>query len=394
MPGRGIARRGYVISRSPFRELFPSADRGLHLDHAGVSPISTPVVDAIGGFLQEALVVSAQSYPYWELRAEEVRAACARLAGAESRQVAFVKNTSEALSFVASGLDWRAGDVVVTVDEEFPSNIYPWWDLQRIGVETRMLPARAVVEDLGAVDAALDRRARVLAVSAVAYGTGDLRPWADLAELCRKRDVLLIVDAIQALGAVEMNLGAEGLDCVAADGHKWMCAPEGAGFMAVSDRLLDRLRPVELGWKSVVESGNHYPYHFRVRSDAAKLEAGSLNLMALYGLGAAVELALEASVAQIERRIADLTDAYVDGLRERGCRLLGARASGGAGRRSGIVTFEPKSAPERLRQELWARGVVCKVRLGGLRLAPHHYQDESDVTAFFERLDDAERILS
>lgn len=385
-----------MTPESIHRKLFPSAEERLHLDHAGVAPISTRVVEAVETFTSESVSHLSERYPYWELRAEDVRAACAELAGAVPRQVAFVKNTSEALSFVAGGLEWAEGDVVVAVDEAFPSNVYPWWDLARLGVETRMVTPTAVLGDLRQLEAALDGPVRLLAVSAVAYGTGDLRPLADLATLCRSRDVLLVVDGIQALGAIRVDLASEGLDCIAADGHKWMCAPEGAGFMALSDRLLDRLRPIELGWKSVVESGRYYPYQLKVRSDAAKLEAGSLNLMGTYALGAAVDLALEVGIDEIERRISSLTDSLVAGLRSRGREILGARSrDGGASgtRGSGILTFVPGADPERLRQELWARDVVCKVRFGGLRLAPHHYQDESDVNVFFDKLDDAEEAL-
>lgn len=384
-----------MIPVSTCRAQFPSADRRIHLDHAGVSPIPVCVADAIGTFVEESVGRLSERYPYWELRAEEVRQACALLSGAEARQVAFVKNTSEALSFVAGGLDWAAGDIVVAVDEEFPSNVYPWWDLARLGVETRMVAPTAVLGDLEGLAKALEGPVRLLAVSAVAYATGDLRPLAALGELCRAHDVLLVVDGIQALGALRVDLAAEGLDCIAADGHKWMCASEGAGFMALSDRLLDRLRPIEVGWKSVVESGRFYPYEFQVRSDAAKLEAGSLGLMGIHGLGAAVDLALEVGIDEIEKRLGALTNAFAEGFRSRGLEVLGARATASStDRRSGIVTFVPKANPERLRQELWARDVVCKARFGGLRVAPHHYQDERDVTEFFQRLDDAERALA
>lgn len=381
-----------MIDPSPYRGLFPSADAVLHLDHAGVAPISTRVADALGAFAQESVHALAHRYPYWEQRAEAVRAACGRLSGAPPRQVAFVKNTSEALSFVATGLDWGPGDTVVLVDEEFPSNVYPWWALEAKGVECRTVSPRAVMTDLGLLEEALAPGARLLAVSAAAYGTGDLRPLADLAELCRKRDTLLVVDAIQALGAVSMDLTADGLDCVAADGHKWICAPEGGGWMALSERLLDRLSPSQWGWKTVEESSAYYPYRFQVRDDAAKLEAGSLNFLAIHGLGAAVDLILEVGIHEIEARLRALTEALTNGLRERGLHVLGNPSRDG--RRSGILTFESTERPERLRQELWARGVVCKERFGGLRLAPHHYQDERDVNGFFERLDDARRALA
>jgi len=129
-----------------------------------------------------------------------------------------------------------------------------------------------------------------------------------------------------------------------------------------------------------------------VRHDAAKLEAGSLNLLGVHALGAAVDLALEVGVAKIEDRLANLTGELEEGLRSRGRELLGERGRDARIGRSvsGIVCFRPQGTPERVRQELWARGVVCKVRLGGLRVAPHHYQDGRDVEAFFERLDEAE----
>lgn len=376
---------------SPSRPLFPSADRSLHLDHAGVAPISTPVVDAIARFSREAVEEPAMRYPYWEARAEEVRSACACLAGTRSRQVAFVKNTSEAISFVAEGLDWRQGDVVITVDEEFPSNVYPWRGLERLGVEVRQIPASAVLGDLGQLSAALDGPVRLVAVSAIAYATGDRRALAPLADLCRNRGALLVVDAIQALGAVEMNMDGDGVDALAADGHKWMCAPEGAGFLALSDRLLDRIRPSQLGWKSVIESGTYYPYRFELRRDAARMEAGSLNLMAIHALGAAIDLLLDVGMPTVERRVIGLAREFEEHCRRRGYRVLGAREeSGRSPVESGIVTFVPESDPERVRQELWGLGVVSKARHGGLRLAPHHYQDSRDVEGFFERLERAE----
>ncbi len=380
-----------MIEASPARPLFPSADRGLHLDHAGVSPISRPVAEAVATFSREALEQPALRYPYWEQRVEEVRSACARLAGTETRQVAFVKNTSEALSFVAEGLDWQPGDAVITVDEEFPSNVYPWRSLERLGVEARQVSAASVLGDLAELASAFDERVRLVAVSAVAYATGDRRALAPLADLCRSRGALLVVDAIQALGAVEMNMDRDGVDCLAADGHKWMCAPEGAGFLALSDRLLDRIRPTQLGWKSVIDSGTYYPYRFELRRDAARLEAGSLNFMALHALGAAIDLLHDVTMPVVERRVVGLAREFEEECRRRGYRILGARGeSGGPSVESGIVTFVPEARPERVRQDLWALGVVCKVRHGGLRLAPHHYQDGRDVEGFFEKLERAE----
>ena len=377
------------MNESPVRTLFPITEECLFLDHARVAPLSTRVEEAIVRFASEATRDLRLRYPYWNERAEEVRAACARLVGATPEQVAFVKNTSEALSFVAEGLEWRAGDVVLSADREFPSNVYPWLGLRRLGVETRLLdpgPAGLTVDD---VARAIDEGVRLVSLSAVSYGAGERLDLAGIAEVCRRRDVLFVVDGIQAIGAVALDVARDGVDCIAADGHKWLCAPEGGGFLAVSDRLLERLRPVQLGWKSVVSAAYH-PYDFTLRRDAAKLEAGSLNLLAVHALGAAVDLALEVGVDVIESRLGELTGLLAEGLRSRGLALLGHDASGRRERTSGILSFVPKRPAERVRQDLWERGVVSTVRFGGIRLAPHHYQDDRDVDAFFARLDDAE----
>jgi cysteine desulfurase / selenocysteine lyase len=381
------------VNPSPYRKLFPLSEDYVFLDHAGVAPVSTRVADAVRRFLDEATVDGPRRYPYWNLRAEEIRAACGRLVGAEARQVAFVKNTSEALSFVARGLAWQRGDVVLVADREFPSNVYPWWALADLGVETRFIEVGEGGVDAEAVARSFDDRVRLVALSAVAYGTGERPDLGAIGRLCRARGAFFVVDGAQAIGALPLHLERQRLDCIAADGHKWLCAPEGAGFMALSERLLDRVQPIELGWKSVVNGeASFYPYDLTLRRDAAKLEAGSLNLMAIHGLGAAVDLALEVGLEEIESRVRALVTLLGDGLSERG-RSMSGEASLDPKRSAGIVTFVPRGNPERIRQELWSRGVVVRTRFGGLRLAPHHYQDDGDVARFFERYDAAEASI-
>jgi selenocysteine lyase/cysteine desulfurase len=388
------------VEPSPWRRAFPIADRSIFLDHAGVAPISEPVREAIERFAAEALRELPLRYPYWEEQAEETRRACAEMVRCDPHQLAFVKNTSEGLSLVAEGLDLGPGDAVLVADREFPSNVYPWWSLRRLGVEVRMLPvddAGFGTDDLGRLLEEVRGRVRVVALSAVSYGTGDRLDLAACATLCREHGAFFVVDGIQAIGVVEVDVRRDGLDCVVADGHKWLCAPEGCGLLALSDRLLERLRPTQVGWKSVMDSGRYHPYDFRLRPDAARLEAGSLSFLGVQALAAAVDLVERVGLGAIEVRVSALTRAFADGLRARGYRLLGRRWRNGADERaaaSGIVTFVPRAAPERLRQELWERGAVTKVRFGGIRVAPHHYQDTRDVEAFLSALDEAERALA
>ena len=146
---------------------------------------------------------------------------------------------------------------------------------------------------------------------------------------------------------------------------------------------------MQLGWKSVVSAAYH-PYDFTLRRDAAKLEAGSLNLLAVHALGAAVDLALEVGVDVIESRLGEAHRASRRGAPQPRTRASRTRRERTSREDFGILSFVPKRPAERVRQDLWERGVVSTVRFGGIRLAPHHYQDDRDVDAFFARLDDAE----
>src|SRR6185503_5482484 len=170
-----------------WRSEFPSTQHVTHFNHAGVSPISRRVAAAVHGFTDQAHVIDAAVQSGWEARNEEIRAAFARLIGAHADEIAFVKNTSEGLSLVAAGLDWREGDNVVAVDGEYPANVYPWWGLRRWGVETRMVAPRDNLVRADDIAAIADARTRVVAVSFVDWSSGARNDLAAIGEWCRRR---------------------------------------------------------------------------------------------------------------------------------------------------------------------------------------------------------------
>jgi len=238
-----------------WRDEFPSTAACVHFNHAGVGPLSRRCATAAADFLADGRDHATLRYPVWERRGDEVRAASARLIGAHQDEIAFCAGTSDGLSLLATGFPWSSGDSVVTAAGEFPANVYPWWGLAERGVETRMAE---LIDDRLTVDAiakVTDGSTRVVSVSAVDFSRGQRRPLAAIGEFCRARGILFCVDAIQALGALELDVTREGIDCLAADGHKWLCAPEGLGIFYLSRRWLDRVRPPRLGWKSVTDQG-------------------------------------------------------------------------------------------------------------------------------------------
>jgi len=364
------------MTQTAWRTEFPVTSACVYFDHAGVAPVSRRVAAAVEAFIADARDFGRLHYPAWEARAEVVRAAAARLINAAIEEVAFVASTSDGLSAIATALDWKPGDTVVAVDGEFPANVYPWWALGRLGVKTRLAPVVDGRLTVDAVAALIDDSTRVVSVSAVDFATGQRRPLAALAELCRRRDVLFCVDAIQALGALRIDVERDGIDALAADGHKWLCAPEGCGILYVSRRWLDRLMPQRIGWKSVVDSSRYLPYHFELKQDAQKFECGSLNFLAIYALGAALDLVADAGVDVIEQRVLAVTARLRDGLAAQGLALVSPDTTA---ERSGITTVRTIEPADAVVRRLRSAAVLASPRGGGVRFSPHFYCNEDDV---------------
>jgi cysteine desulfurase/selenocysteine lyase len=359
-----------------WRREFPSTTACVHFNHAGVAPVSRRVADAVAGFIADARDFAVLHYATWERRAADVRTAAARLVGGATDEIAFVSGTSDGLSILASGFPWSRGDSVVTAAGEFPANVYPWWGLAERGVETRMAEIVGGRLTVDAIAAQVDRSTRIVSVSAVDFARGQRRPLAALGEFCRRRGILFCVDAIQALGALAIDVERDAIDCLAADGHKWLCAPEGCGIFYLSRRWLDRVRPQRLGWKSVTDQGRYLPYHFDLKPEAAKFECGSFNFLGISALGAAIDFVLEIGPLAMERRVLAVTEMLRAALRDAGHEIL---SPDGRDDWSGITTVRSAQEPDVEVARLRSAGIVASPRGGGVRLAPHFYSDADDV---------------
>ena len=368
------------------RSFFPVTREIAYLNHAGVAPISTRADEALRRYAREATDRGAMDYgKFYDAEIERVRGCAARLMGAAADGIAFVKNTTEGLGIVAAGIDWKRGDRVVTCDLEYPSNVYPWWNLHKRGVETVMLRGYDGRLPIESVQAALEStRVRLLALSSVEFGSGARNDLEALGRLCRERGVLFCVDAIQSLGCLDLNVERCGIDFLSADGHKWLLSMEGCGVFYCSARVLDQLEPRVVGWRSVTDNLDFDSYHLELQPSAGRFEEGTPNTGGIFALGAAIDLLLELGVVNIEARVLSLTGELVDGLVERGARIESPR---GPGEASGIVAFNlPNEAPDRTVARLRAAGVFVVARRGRVRASPHFYNDSSDLGRLLEAL--------
>ena len=368
-----------------WRAEFPVTKSYIYMNHAGVAPISSRVRDAMMGFVEDATVNGAVNVETWVETAEMCRSVAAQLINADSTEIAFMKNTTQGILIAANGIDWREGDNVVTTAVEFPANVYPWWSLkERYGVETRMAPEREGRIHLDDIVAAIDERTRVVTISHVEFASGYRNDIKTLGKICRERDIWFVVDAIQSLGAIEVDVKSSYVDILAADGHKWLLAPEGAAIFYCADEKRERLINTNVGWSSVVNPRDFLNYDLTQKPDATRFEEGSYNSVGLYGLNAAIELLLEVGVSTIETHILQLTIALIEGLESKGYRVITPKADS---ERAGIVVFESdQHTPIELYELLHEQKIITAERGSGLRVSPHFYNTESEITHLLEVL--------
>ena len=371
-----------------YRREFPVTGKYIFLDHAGVAPMSLRVKTAIETLLAESTEGGAFHYPSWAQWVVEIRQACARLINAGPDEIAFVKSTSHGLSIVAQGLDWRPGDNVLIYEKEFPSNIYPWLNLRSRGVDVRTIPSRDGRIEMHDIERLMDARTRLLAISSVQYSNGFRIDLQKVGARCREKQVLFCVDAIQSLGLIPMAVRDCHIDFLSADAHKWLLGPEGIGIFYCRKGLAEQLSPPLMGWKSVKNEFEFDRPELRLKTNALRFEEGSMNLMGIIGLGAALDLLFEVGVEHIEERVLDLGDLIIQEAVKRGYRVL---TPGERHERGGNITFSGDFDPAAMQCALREKRIMVNARGGGIRVSPHFYNTGEDIAGFFIAMEGLER---
>lgn len=373
---------------------FPILNQWDFYNHAGVAPIPRCGADALRWYASRAAEFAYLDSGWYRL-IDGLRASAARMINADKDEIAFIKNTSEGIATVAGGIDWRAGDRIVTTAVEYPANMYPWMDVgRRFGVELVTVPevdangARGVpIESILA--AAGHPKTRLVTLSHVEYASGQRHDLAAIGRFCRERGILFCVDAIQSMGVLPIDVRATNIDYLAADGHKWLLGPEGAGIMYCRRELLEKTRPLIIGWMNVVNDQDYGNYHFELKTDARRFECGTHNVPGLLALKASLEMLLEAGVENCAERLKVLTDRVIAGVSGIGCRVLSPR---GDGEWSGIVSFiMPGADHQQVFRRLREKKIEIAVREGRLRVSPHVYNTETQVHRLIGALEDAAR---
>jgi len=372
-----------------WRDEFPLAEGLAYLNHAAVGVWPRRAARAACAFAEENMRQVAADYPRWMAAERRLRERLAALIGADAADVALAANTSDALSIVAQGLDWRPGDQVVIPAGEFPSNRIVWEALGERGV--RVIEVELTDDDPEAgLMAACSSSARLLSVSSVQYARGLRLDLERLGRFCHERGIFFCVDAIQSLGAIRMNVNDCRADVVAADAHKWMLGPEGIALLYVRPELRARLKLLRHGWHMVEKMGDFEAHDWRPATSARRFEPGSPNMLGIHVLDASLSLLLEVGMTEVERRVLERARRLMALFDEAGgFEILTPREES---RHAGIVTVRriglDAEGHAALYRRLMDRGVICALRGGGIRFSPHFYTPEEALARAVEEARD------
>lgn len=372
---------GDIMDLSKYRKEFPVTRTLVYLNHAGVSPTSTRAGAAIAAWLESCVNRGILDEADWVETAEACRARYARLIGASPAEICFVRNTSHGLALAAEGLPWKPGDrVAVATEIEYPSNVYVWQHLRDRGVEIDTIPAPEGAVTPDAVESVLNPGTRLVAVSSAQYATGAVTDLAAIGGLCRDRGILFCVDGIQTVGALDIDVKQVGAHFLSADSHKWMLGMHGLGALYVSSEVIDRVRPVLVGWKSTTGAWNFDRALFELLPDARKFEEGSLPWALIIGFNAALELLEEIGIPTIERHVSALIQHLAGDLAE-----IGADVYPPPEMRHHILTFtHPDADGVALLERLTEQRFVISRRRGRIRISPHLYNTREEIDRLVE----------
>jgi cysteine desulfurase/selenocysteine lyase len=377
-----------ILSNEELRQReFPVSKNKIFLAHGGVCPLPRQVAQAINDCANEGTLGDQEAFVMG--RIDDARRAGARLLNCQPDEVSLVGPTSLALSYVAAGLNFRKGDNILIYHDDYPSNVYPWMALAEQGVKVRLLNIRNLgvirkVDVMGQVD----EDTRLVALASNHFISGHRLEHDAIGKFLRERGILFCLDAIQTLGAFPTTV--ENVDFLAADAHKWLLGPCGAGVFYVKKDLQEKLNPPVYGWHNVRNPNFVAQDKIEFRSGAAKFEAGTHNLIGLVGLLAAMELALEIGVEEIARELLRKRAWLVPALQAKGYTVLNAEAK--PENASSITAIhQPGQDMAALYEKLSDNGVIASLRTDRkaqkyLRLSPHFYNTDAELQRVVELL--------
>jgi len=365
-----------------YRSLFPHVSDRIYLNHAGIAPFNLRGKAALLDFVEKRLDKDIEFWPAALEKKAYFLELIARFINAPKENIALCTNTSAGLNILTLGLSWKAGDRILLNDFEFPSNVIPFTNLKRLGVEIDWVHHHDGIIDIEDIRKKITPRTRVLSISLVEFVNGFRNDLKALGKICREHGIIFSVDAIQALGALKVDVEEMDIDFMSTAGHKWLMWPAGTGFIYISPRIFNEVYPVQAGWLSLQNPFDFFNYDQPFAATAQRFEPGVFNTMGIITATPTLEMMLEIGIEAIEQKVLSNSRFLIQLLREQGYKIYGSTAEEHL---SGIVTFFHSQA-EQLCSFLKEQQIYVSLREGKIRVSPHFYNNQDDLETFMKRM--------
>lgn len=382
----GFVKTKVKLMKDSIRSLFPAANKYTYLNSAAVSPMPASAVDAVTRQLKDVAANGSINYHEWIATKNRARSLIAEMLNVGAEQIAFMRNTSDGFASVANGLSWKKGDNIVSFENEFPANFYPWRRVRdEFGVELRLCPERDGRIDLDEFVGLIDSNTRVVTISAVQYASGFNADLERIGRVARASDALFAVDIIQGLGAMGFDLPAQFVDIASCASHKWLCAPEGCGILYLSDRALERVKPTFVGWISVETPWDFEDREQPFQPNALAWESGTGCSSLFYGLEQSLLLLKETGLENIRLYLEEITDYLCELLAGKNYAIASSRMPG---EKSAIVCIKHRGGLNcgEIAEHLQNEKIIVSPRIDRLRIAPHFYNNREDIERLVSEL--------
>jgi len=369
-----------ISSVSEARELFPVTNSCVYLDSAHYSPYSLEVNKRLADFINEFTFTNKNLSLFNIDMSKTLKEKIARLINSDSEDIILTSSTTHGINIFASGVKLEPGDSVAYPDSEFPAIVYPWMNQQRLrGIKNVLIPSVNGKTKLEDIERALkNENVKVLSLSSVEF-LGFRNDLAEIRKICDRYKCLLLVDAIQSIGACPVDVQEFKPDFLAAGSQKWMMSPSGIGFAYISKEKRDEIAPTYIGTTSIkYDFENFLDYKLDFTEDGSAYENSTLNCLGMIGLEASIELFLKLGVHNIFSHIISLQDLFINEMQNSEFVIESDLTPVN---RSNILIFshQKRELNPVIQKQLSDENIVIALREGFLRLSPHLFNNDMDI---------------
>ncbi len=359
------------------RSNFPHLNNGIiYFNHASTAPISTVMKKRIDEFISERSEYALDDYWAFKAVADETKNMIGEMLNCEGDRIAFLDNTTNGLIWLASGIEWNRGDRIILNDVEFPANVYPFLQLKEKGVEVDILKSTNGIVTAEEIIEAIKPETKLISVSFVQFLSGYRIDLEKIGRVCKENGIIFSVDSIQGLGAVRLDVEKCNVDFLANGTQKWLLGLQGLAFIYIGKELQDKMKSAPIGWLAVKDAWKLLEFDLTTKETAERFQPGTLNNLGIYAFNSSMKFLNEFGFDEIEKQILSNSKYFIDELAKIGynsplCSLPEKHLSG-------IVSFKTENG-QKILNHLNQKKIVCSLREGYIRFAPHFYNTKQDI---------------